>query len=91
MKEVFQLKGEALYSSRFPFSTYNVRTESYGKNSLSYLGPNIWSLIPDNIKSASSLTEFKRLMKACWHGNLKTVHVNYAKTYVAVVGFVEVS
>ena len=87
MNEVFQLKGAAIYNSRFPFKTYNVKTESYGKNSLSFLGPKIWSLIPDNIKVASSIVEFKRLIKA-WKP--EKCPCRLCKTYVAGVGFVEV-
>ena len=36
-----------------------VRTENYGKETVRYRGPIIWSLIPDNIKESKSLVSFK--------------------------------
>ena len=41
MKEVFPLKESLPYCTKFPFETKTVRTVTYGKNTLSFLGPNI--------------------------------------------------
>ena len=63
MKEVFPVKLNTRYPFKFPFQPKNVRTERYGIGTLSYLGPKIWHLIPDSIKNASSLKEFKTKIK----------------------------
>ena len=63
MNEIFQLKENSIYCSKFPFKSRNVRTVAYGTETLSYLGPKIWSLIPDTIKAAKSLNEFKSKIK----------------------------
>ena len=36
-----------------------VRTEKYGKETVRYRGPIIWSLIPDKIKKSKSLASFR--------------------------------
>ena len=38
-----------------------------GSNSLRSLGPQIWNLLPEDIKSAENLVQFKRLIKS-WDG-----------------------
>ena len=60
MKEVFPLKVNTRYPSKFPFQSRNVRILSYGTGTLSFLGPKIWSLIPNSIKNASSLIAFQK-------------------------------
>ena len=45
------------------FKGYNVRTVHYGTESLRYLGPKIWSLIPNEIRCLSSLQKFKSKIK----------------------------
>ena len=62
MKEVFPVKLNTQYPSKFPFQSKNVRTERYANGTLSYLGPKIWHLISDSIKNAS-LKEFKTKIK----------------------------
>ena len=47
MKEIFVLKSKCMYNTREIFVTHNVRTEHYGKETLSYLGPKIWNIIPN--------------------------------------------
>ena len=42
-----------------PFKFTNVHTVFKGTETISFRGHKIWSLIPDNIKHAKSLTEFK--------------------------------
>jgi len=45
------------------FIVPHIRTESYGRNSLRYFGPIIWSSLPSQIKKANSLTKFQTLIK----------------------------
>ena len=48
-----------------------VHTETHGINSFRYQAPKLWNLLPDDIKSASTLTDFKKKIKA-WEGPICT-------------------
>ena len=63
MKEIFVLESNCMYNTRELFVTHNVRTEHYGKATLSYLGPKIWNIIPNEIKSAATLIVFKQKIR----------------------------
>ena len=82
MSELFQLKnikynlrkGKTLISN-------NVKTAHYGTETISYLAPKIWQLIPDTIKNSDSLGVLKHNIKL-W------IPVNSVKHYIQHVGFV---
>ena len=63
IKNVFPLKESNIYCSKFPFKTRKVRTVAYGTETLSYLGPKIWSLVPEEIKNENNLGAFKIKIK----------------------------
>ena len=86
IQETFKLKERDIYCTKFPFSTRNVKTDSYGIQSLGFLGPKIWSIIPDNLKQLSSLNHFKNQIKK-W----KPIDCpcRLCKTYIYGVGFVD--
>ena len=88
MNEVFSIKKNIEHCSRFPFKTSNVRTVTYGTNTLSYLGPKIWSILPNDIKESKSLLEFKRKIKK-WKS--EECPCRLCKTYIAGVGFITVA
>ena len=88
MNEIFQLQENSSYSTRFPFRSHIVHNEHYGKDSLSFLGPKLWSLIPENIKNSNSLKEFKRQIKT-WKTDKCPCRL--CKTYVTGVGYIVVS
>ena len=46
---------------------YRLNQKTFGSNSLRSLGPQIWNRLPDDIKSAENLVQFKRLIKS-WDG-----------------------
>mgnify|MGYP007006426598 CR=1 FL=1 len=59
-------------------STYNLRrknqlsviqsnTKRYGSNSLSSCGANLWNTLPENIKMAKTLKDFRQLI-GTWEG-----------------------
>ena len=87
MKEVFSVKEINTYCSRFPFNTRNVRTVTHGTETLSYLGPKIWAIVPNEIKDSESLNEFKRKIKK-WKPDKCPCRI--CKTYVSGLGFVNV-
>ena len=68
-----------------PFSQPQVRTVLNGQNSLRYMGPVIWNLVPNDIKNVESLEEFKKLIRK-W----KCLYCpcRLCRAYIAKVGFV---
>ena len=45
------------------FKTDNIRTTSYGSETLSFRGPKTWALIPQDIRNSTNLNEFKAKIK----------------------------
>ena len=86
MNDIFPLKDLTKYCTKFPFKTKNVNTEKYGIDTLSFLGPKIWSLIPQSIKDASSVKEFKNKIRN-WQP--EKFPCRLCKTFIAGVGFLE--
>ena len=63
MTHIFPLKETSLYSLKIIFKTSNVCTTSFGIESLRYLLPKIWDIIPTELKSVTSLNIFKAKIK----------------------------
>ena len=61
------------------FETPFVRTIYNGTNSVSYLGPKIWDIVPEEYKTLNSLNSLKPLNCPC----------RLCKTNVHGVGFIE--
>ena len=66
------------------FASNNIRTVHYGLQSISYLGPKIWKLVPNNIKESTSLGVFKVAIKK-WVPD--GCPCRLCKNYVQNVGF----
>ena len=64
MAKVFKVN-ERNYNLRTDtsFSTNNVRTMNYGQQSISYLAPKIWNLVPEDIKESATVALFKAKIK----------------------------
>ena len=88
MNVVFPLKESRNYCTNFPFKTRNIRTVTYGSETLSFLGPKIWSLIPSHIKSANTLDEFKNKIK---NWKPENCPCKLCKIYISGVGFINVA
>ena len=84
MTHIFPLKETLLYSSKSIFKTSNVRTTSFGLESLRYLGPKIWDIIPTELKSVTSLNIFKAKIKL-W--NPQNCPCKLCKVYICGVGY----
>ena len=67
------------------FATHVPHSVTQGTETLSYLGPKIWSLIPDKIKESTTLPIFKKNIKV-WVP--EKCPCRLCKTYIANVGFV---
>ena len=64
IKDTLKLKN-SLYnvrSSYNQFSRENIKAVHCELQSVRYLGPKIWELIPNNIKCSNSLSKFKKLI-----------------------------
>ena len=61
MKNVFHLNTDIPYMLRSRSELYsrNPKTVKYGAETISYLAPKIWSLVPNAIKISKSLDVFK--------------------------------
>ena len=64
MNDIFEQQNRSynLRSSCNQSRRENVKTVHYGIESVRYLGPKIWELVPNNIKYINSLRKFKKLV-----------------------------
>ena len=87
MQEIFRFRNNRRYNLRsqitfeIPFrnSVYN------GTESIIYLTANVWVPVPDNLKSITSLSSFKKQIKK-W--NPENFPCRLCKTYIQHVGFI---
>ena len=86
MKDIFELQNPScnLRSSCNHFGRENVKTVRYGIQSVRYLGPKIWELVPNNVKYSNSLSKFKKLIKS-WKP--EACPCRLCKTFIAQVRF----
>ena len=59
----FQEPDHNLGSETSQLRRENIKATHYGIQSVKFLGPKIWAMVPQNIKNCKSLQEFKRLIK----------------------------
>ena len=99
VKELFPLCTHAYkFRSTYVFKLENVKTVHYGTESLSFLGPEIWELLPLEIKSSHSLEEFKKkiiswipencscwLCKSTFTGSLEVLFKHFVSTIVYMI------
>ena len=67
------------------FAIPNVKFVHHGTESLSYLGPRIWNLVPDKLKHLIDAHAFKREIKK-WKP--KNCPCSLCKTFITNVGFI---
>ena len=69
------------------FKTCNVKTVSWGTETLAHIGPKIWSIVPNDMKNFS-LSKFTKKIR-----NWKPIKCpcRICKTYVRALGFVTIS
>ena len=68
--------------------SYKIKTVRYGTETITYLGPKIWSIIPDEIRESASLETFRQKIKL-W--KLDNCPCRICKKYIAKVGFINMS
>ena len=87
MKDIFELQNPSynLRSSCNRFRRENIKTVHYALQSVRYLGPKIWELVPNNIKCSNSSSKFKKFIKS-WKP--ETCPCRLCNTYIAQAGFI---
>ena len=80
MNEVFQVKSPAPYYLRDKNELFsrNPKTVAYGTESVSFMVPKIWSLVPQELKNPQSLYSFKKSIRK-WKPNCPS---RLCKTYL---------
>ena len=63
----------------------SIRTTKYGLNSISYLAPKIWDLIPNEIKRCDNLISFKQKIKS-WRP--ENCPCTLCKVYIPNLGYI---
>ena len=86
MNDVFQVKSPAPYYLRDKNKLYsrNPKTVVYGTESVSFMAPKIWSIVPQELKNSQSLYSFKKGIRK-WKPNCPC---RLCKTYLQHVGFI---
>ena len=88
MRLIFPTKPNVNYPWGNIFQTFNVRTVSWGTESLSHLGPKIWNIIPLELKKIQHFRTFKRAIRL-WKP--EKCPCRMCKTYIQGVGFVNIT
>ena len=86
MKSIFQLSNNPYeLRNKNPFQTTNVHSVYNGTETISFRGPKIWALVPDEIKKSKCLSEFKDKIKK-WIPSGCVCRL--CKEYIANLGFI---
>ena len=54
--------------------SYKIKTVRYGTETITYLGPKIWSIIPEEIRESASLETFRQKIKL-WKPDSYMLHL----------------
>ena len=77
MNEIFQICNCNYKTRNFSeFQSECIKTVHYGMETVSFLGPKLWSILPKEYKNIDNLSEFKKKSKI---GCLKTALADYAR------------
>ena len=67
---------------------FKIETVRYRTKTITYLGPKIWSVIPDEIRESTSLETFRQKIQL-WKSDSCLCRI--CEKYIANVGFVNLS
>ena len=87
MDFIFPLNTQTTYEGQNIFKTFNVKTVSWGTETLAHIGPKIWSIVPSDMKKFSLSIFTKKIRK--WR--TEKCPCRLCKTYVRGLGFVTIS
>ena len=64
MQDIFETKGNYYNTRNAPaFFLINIETVRYGLQTISYMAPKIWNLVPKEMKLIPTLNEFRAKIK----------------------------
>ena len=88
MNNIFKLKAENPYNLRHVsvFSRPMVKSVYHGPESISYLRPKIWDILPEKLKNIENLEHFKKEIKTWKPDNCPC---RLCKIYIESVGFLQ--
>ena len=66
------------------FAARRIKTVRYGSESLSYLGPRLWNILPDEYKNLQSVKDFKAKIRSWVPENCRRL----CKIYIHHIGFI---
>ena len=86
INEILQIREESRYNLRYTsqFTISPIHSVYNSTESISYMGPKIWELIPPLSKQINSLSGFKKAIKEWKPSNCPC---RLCKTYISQVGF----
>ena len=86
MNNIFKLRAENPYNLKqvSEFSWPMVKSVYHGTESISYLGPKIWNIMPEKLKNIEDLEHFKKEIKTWKPDNCPC---RLRKVYIESVGF----
>ena len=87
MNDVFEIKQYLgpILRSQSDYQIPEINTVSFGENSLRYLGPKIWNILPQKLKDIDSLNKFKIEIKTWIPSNCPC---RICKVYISGIGFI---
>ena len=86
MNDIFKLRDEQTYNLRKLSQFYRPKVNSVynGTESVSFLGPKIWDLVPNELKDIGNLAAFKKAIKKL---SPEKCRFRLCEDYIKNVGF----
>ena len=86
LNEIFQIREKSRYNLCYvsQFTIPSIHSVYNGRESVSFMDPKIWKLIPPAFKQIKSLSGFKKAIKEWKPSNCS---FRICKTYISQVGF----
>ena len=86
MQYIFEIKRNYYNTRNAPaFSLRNIKTVRYGLQTISYMAPKLWDLVPKEMKQVTTLNEFKTKIKIWKLGNCP---YRPCRAYLPQIGFI---
>lgn len=86
MNDIFRIRNRNYITRKNDeFQSHCVKTVHYGTETVSFLGPKLWSILPDEYKKINNLHDFKDKIKSWGPQNCPC---RLCKTYIHQVGFI---
>ena len=86
MQDIFETKSNYYNTCNAPiFSAKNIKTVKYRLQTISYITPKLWDLVPKDMKQVTALIEFKAKIKI---RKLENCPCRLYRTYLPLIAFI---